>query len=98
MKLLSPMSRERKTKDRLTYDSWATDFKMRLNLALATWLNQVGYAAGLLLKSLRDKAEQWWYFLNAPSVPLDNNLAERSRATSCHETESFWWLSFDEAI
>ena len=41
-------------------------------------MNQVGYAAGLLLKSLRDKAEQWWYFLNDPSVPPDNNLAERS--------------------
>ena len=67
-----------KTKDQLTYDSWATDFKIRLNKALATWLNLVGYAAGLLLKSLRDKAEQWWYFLNDPSVPPDNNLAERS--------------------
>ncbi|WP_445299831.1 IS66 family transposase [Microcoleus sp. AT13-A5] len=32
----------------------------------------------LLLKSLRDKAEQWWYFLNDPSLPPDNNLAERS--------------------
>ena len=68
----------RNTKDKLTYDSWAQDFKIRLNKALATWLNQVGYAAGLLLKSLRDKAEQWWYFLTDPSVPPDNNLAERS--------------------
>jgi transposase len=68
----------RKTKDKLTYDSWDQDFKIRLNLALATWYNQVGYTAGLLLKSLRDKAEQWWYFLNDPSVPPDNNLAERS--------------------
>ncbi|WP_445300781.1 MULTISPECIES: IS66 family transposase [unclassified Microcoleus] len=32
----------------------------------------------LLLKSLRDKAEQWWYFLTDPSVPPDNNKAERS--------------------
>ncbi|MEG3864052.1 IS66 family transposase [Microcoleus sp. herbarium12] len=68
----------RKTKDRLTYDSWAQDFKIRLNKALDTWLNLVGYAAGLLLKSLRDKAEQWWYFLSDPSIPPDNNLAERS--------------------
>jgi transposase len=68
----------RKTKDQLTYDSWAHDVKIRLNKALATWWNQVGYAAGLLLKSLRDKAEQWWYFLDDPSVPPDNNLAERS--------------------
>jgi len=68
----------RKTKEQLTYYSWATDFKIRLNLALETWLNKVGYTAGLLLKSLRDKAEQWWYFLSDPSVPPDNNLAERS--------------------
>ena len=67
-----------KTKARLTYDFWAEDFTIRLNLALATWLGKVGYAAGLLLKSLRDKAEQWWYFLNDPSVPPDNNKAERS--------------------
>ncbi|MEG4943109.1 IS66 family transposase [Microcoleus sp. F4-D5] len=68
----------RNTKDRLIYDLWATDFKIRLNLALDTWLSLVGYAAGLLLKSLRDKAQQWWYFLNDPSVRPDNNLAERS--------------------
>jgi transposase len=68
----------RKTRDLLTYHSWAQDFKIRLNQALATWLSLVGYAAGLLLKSLRDKAEQWWYFLNDPSVPPDNNKAERS--------------------
>ncbi|WP_445300076.1 IS66 family transposase [Microcoleus sp. AT3-A2] len=68
----------RKTKEQLTYDSWAEDFKIRLNQALATWFNQVGYAAGLLLKSLRDKAQQWWYFLDHPSVSPDNNLAERS--------------------
>ncbi len=74
----------RKTADRLTYDSWATNFKIRLNLALATWLNLVGYTAGLLLKSLRDKAEQWWYFLSDPSVPPDNNLAERSLLLGCN--------------
>ena len=37
----------RKTKEQLTYDSWAEDFKIRLNLAVATWLSQVGYTAGL---------------------------------------------------
>jgi transposase len=60
------------------YCQWATNFKARLNQALQTWLGTVGYAAGLLLKSLRDKADQWWYFLDDPSVPPDNNLAERS--------------------
>ena len=64
--------------DLVIYFQWAIDFKARLNQALQTWLSTVGYAAGLLLRSLRDKAEQWWYFLEDPSVPPDNNLAERS--------------------
>ena len=64
--------------DLLTYERWAVDFKARLNQTLQTWLGTVGYAAGLLLKSLHDKADQWWYFLDDPSVPPDNNLAERS--------------------
>jgi transposase len=64
--------------DLSTYSQWAVEFKARLNQALQTWLSQVGYAAGLLLKSLRDQAAQWWYFLDDPSVPPDNNLAERS--------------------
>jgi transposase len=64
--------------DLLTYFQWAIDFKARLNQALQIWLGTVGYAAGLLLRSLRDKADQWWYFLEDPSVPPDNNLAERS--------------------
>ena len=37
-----------------------------------------GYAAGLLLRSLREKAVQWWYFQGPPEVPPDNNRAERS--------------------
>ena len=68
----------REHRDLLTYHQWAVDFRVRLNQALDTWLGQVGYAAGLLLKSLRAKADQWWYFLEDPSVPPDNNLAERS--------------------
>ena len=64
--------------DLVTYFQWAIDFKARLNQALQTWLSTVGYAAGLLLRSLRDQADQWWYFLHDPNVPPDNNLAERS--------------------
>jgi len=64
--------------DMLTYCQWAVDFKARLNQALQVWRDTVGYAAGLLLSSLRDKADQWWYFLEDPHVPPDNNLAERS--------------------
>ena len=67
----------RKTKDKLTYNSWANNFKIPLNLALVTWLNQVGYAAGLLLKSLGDKAEQWWYFPDGVTTRLKPLWAKR---------------------
>jgi len=68
----------RNHRDLLIYHQWAVEFKVRLNQALHTWLDIVGHSAGLLLRSLRDKADQWWYFLEDPSVPPDNNLAERS--------------------
>ena len=31
-----------------------------------------------LLKSLKKKASQWWYFIDDPHVPSDNNRAERN--------------------
>ena len=68
----------RSTLDRDSFLNWAEGFKERLNLTLQTWQGKVGYAAGLLLKSLKDKAEQWWYFLAHPEISPDNNLAERS--------------------
>jgi len=64
--------------EELDYHTWASDFKVRLAELLNTWLGHVGYAAGLLLRSLREKAHQWWYFLDHPEIPPDNNLAERS--------------------
>ena len=42
------------------------------------WMDKAGGDAGRLLRSLRDKAHQWWYFLDHPEVPPDNNLAERT--------------------
>ena len=68
----------RQTGDRSLYAQWVLDFKERLEQALDTWQPQAGYAAGLLLTSLRDKSHQWWYFLDHPEVAPDNNLAERS--------------------
>ena len=62
----------------IDYQTWARDFKTRLAKLLNTWQGHVGYAAGLLLRSLREKAHQWWYFLDHPDIPPDNNLAERS--------------------
>ncbi len=70
--------RWREKPEAIDYHSWASDFKTRLSLLLNTWLGHVGHAAGLLLRSLRDKAHQWWYVLDHPEIPPDNNLAERS--------------------
>lgn len=64
--------------DNQSYFTWATDFKIRVNQAISDWLPKVGYAAGLLLNSLKKKSAQWWYFLDDPLVPPDNNRAERN--------------------
>ena len=68
----------RETGARSIYNHWVTDFRLRLEQALAVWRPLAGYAAGLLLKSLVDKSHQWWYFLEHPEVSPDNNRAERS--------------------
>jgi transposase len=64
--------------DNVSYNDWATQFKSRLQSTLHHWFDVAGGTAKKLLRSLRDKAEQWWYFLDHPEVPPDNNLAERS--------------------
>lgn len=68
----------RETQEASAYRSWAEGFKIEVQTALNQWLPQAGYAAGVLLRSLRDKADQWWYFLDHPEVPPDNNRSERS--------------------
>lgn len=68
----------RQTQDTSAYQTWAEGFKLRVTHSIQQWIGQAGYEAGLLVRSLRDKAEQWWYFLDHPEVPPDNNLAERS--------------------
>jgi len=70
--------RWRTTHDAQAYRTWAECFKLKLNQALNHWSGKAGYGAGLLLRSLREKAAQWWYFLDHPEVPPDNNQAERS--------------------
>ena len=62
----------------LTYSTWAFGFKLRITQSIEQWIGRAGYEAGKLLRSLRDKADQWWYFLDHPEVPPDNNLAERA--------------------
>jgi transposase len=66
------------TQDSEKYFSWAKKFKEKLDKAIAEWMPKVGYAAGLLLRSLKNKSKQWWYFLEDPKVPPDNNRAERN--------------------
>ena len=68
----------RETQDAIAYQTWTVGFKSRITQSIQQWIGRAGYEAGKLLRSLRDKAEQWWYFLEHPEVPPDNNQAERS--------------------
>lgn len=68
----------RENKQHQDYLDWASEFKISINLTLAKWSNKAGYEAGKLLQNLKLKADQWWYFLDHPTVPPDNNLAERA--------------------
>ena len=68
----------REPQDDEAYAQWATGFKERVKETIQDWMPKAGYAAMLLLKSLTNKAHQWWYFLAHPEVPPDNNRAERS--------------------
>ena len=64
--------------DAVSYNDWANQFKFKLVSTLNEWIEKAGATAGNLLRNLRDKTQQWWYFLDHPEVPPDNNLAERS--------------------
>lgn len=59
------------------YARWAAQFKTRVAKALKKWTAKADGRALVLLKSLKLKAAQWWYFLDHPQIPPDNNLAER---------------------
>ncbi|OUL29692.1 IS66 family transposase [Nostoc sp. 106C] len=66
------------TLDSVIYNDWVNQFKSKLHSSLNQWIDLAGATAGQLLRSLRHKADQWWYFLDHPEVPPDNNQAERS--------------------
>jgi transposase len=68
----------RENGDDSSYRTWGVEFRSRVEVALTEWLPKAGYEAGKLLRNLKEKAEQWWYFLEHPEVPPDNNLAERA--------------------
>jgi len=59
------------------YAQWASKFKARVRGALKKWTPKVDGKVLTLLNSLKLKATQWWYFLDHPEIPPDNNLAER---------------------
>lgn len=67
----------RETQDAAVYAQWAAQFKGRVAEAITVWKPKAGYAAMLLLRSLTQKAHQWWYFLDHPEIPPDNNRSER---------------------
>ena len=56
----------------------AVQLKAQINLTLSKWSEKAGYEAGKLLRNLKLKADQWWYFLDHPKISPDNNLAERA--------------------
>ena len=80
---ITPVYLENQKLDYHYYAGLPRNFKVSLAELLNTWQGRVGHAAGLLLRSLRDKSDQWWYFLDHPSIPPDNNLAERSLLLGC---------------
>jgi hypothetical protein len=58
--------------------SWTSGFKLKVETSIHSWIDQAGGEAGKLLRSLQKKSHQWWYFLEHPEIPPDNNLAERT--------------------
>ena len=71
-------SQWQQNQERNLYHQWAVGFSEQVELTLKQWSDKAGYEAGKLLRTLKLKADQWWYFLHHPEIPPDNNLAERS--------------------
>jgi len=72
----------KQTANEIDYQHWAQHFRKRVSDQIERWSGCAGYQAGNLLRSLSEKASQWWYFLDDPKVPPDNNLAERCLRTA----------------
>lgn len=64
--------------DEREYQDWVSGFKEKIRSTVQAGFSQAGADAGRLLRSVREKASQWWYFLDHPQIPPDNNLAERA--------------------
>lgn len=68
----------RENNHRQQYLDSGVQLKTQINLTLSNWSEKAGYEAGKLLRNLKLKADQWWYFLDHPEISPDNNLAERA--------------------
>ncbi len=68
--------------------SWTSEFKVKVASSIHLWIDRAGGEASKLLRSLRNKTDQWWYFLDRPEIPPDNNLAERTLRESRHKKKS----------
>ncbi|BAZ29660.1 transposase IS66 (plasmid) [Cylindrospermum sp. NIES-4074] len=66
------------TQNIVEFLSWTSEFKTKVESSIKIWIDKAGGEASKLLRSLRNKAHQWWYFLDHPEIPPDNNLAERT--------------------
>jgi transposase len=70
-------AKSQQNQDVLEFFSWTSEFKLLVDSSINHWIGKAGGEAGKLIRSLQDKAHQWWYFLDHPEIPPDNNLAER---------------------
>ena len=68
--------------------SWTSEFKPKVESTIHSWIERAGGEAGKLLRSLSNKAHQWWYFLDHPKIPPDNNLEERTLRDSRHKKKN----------
>ncbi|AGY57936.1 IS66 family transposase [Gloeobacter kilaueensis] len=64
--------------DSASWQSWGQQFRVRVEQAIRTWQPKAAYAGSKLLRSLQERAGQWWQFLSNPAVRPDNNLSERN--------------------
>lgn len=68
----------RENQNHHSYLDWSENFKLKVKQTLTRWSRKAGYEAGKLLRNLKLKAHQWWYFLDHRETSPDNNLAERA--------------------
>jgi transposase len=61
--------------DRRAWDGCVQQLRERVAQAITSCWSKDGQR---LLRNLRDNAQQWWYFLEHPEIPPDNNAAERA--------------------